>query len=93
MRGVTWFSGGESVVANRVERGTIENCLPINCHEGGEGKMFKEYYKALDVNQVNINLTKSKSSDPFLPPPPIINNDRSLTLFKLIDLLTDRLFQ
>lgn len=31
--------------------------------------MFKEYYKALDVNQVNINLTKSKSSDPFLPPP------------------------
>lgn len=52
--------------------------------------MFKEYYKALDVNQVNINLTKSKSSDPF---PPIINNDRSLTLFKLIDLLTDRLFQ
>lgn len=54
--------------------------------------MFKEYYKALDVNQVNINLTKSKSSDPFLPPP-IINNDRSLTLFKLIDLLTDRLFQ
>lgn len=54
--------------------------------------MFKEYYKALDVNQVNINLTKSKSSDPF-PPIIMINNDRSLTLLKLIDLLTDRLFQ
>ena len=45
MRGVTWFSGGESVVANRVERGTIENYLPINCHEGGRGKCLKNITK------------------------------------------------
>ena len=38
------FRGG-TVVANRVERGTIENLLPIDYHEGGRGKCLKNITK------------------------------------------------